>query len=261
MRARLTVGCICAMMVCGTVSAAFGFSNFTVKVNGNTVDTGTSNEVTLSGAYGGCYTISGLDGTNPAKIRGNESAPDEIYIENLKATANSGNCSGDILFWATFNQPQYAQTVAVTGERYAGIGVLKRGNGGAVNSWFKVTGWVNDLDGTAGDNEIGSWQKKVATATSFTFDYTKSEDWLPVSLMHDRNLKLQFWFNLTQTGDVLELPLARVRTPGGGAITKNDHSVANSDNDLGVSSGDYFARVCCLCPWWKRIFFACPSYE
>lgn len=263
MRARLgAVGCFCVSMVLSMASVAFGFSNFTVQINGSSVDTSGGSPLTLTTPSGVCYTISGLDGTNPAKIIGNESAPDEIFIENLKITAGSANCSGDILFWATFNQPQYAQTVKVTAERYAGVGALKRGSGGAVNSWFKVTGWVNDLDGSAGDNEVGSWQKKTATATSFTFDFTKSEDWLPVSLMNDRNMKLQFWFNLTQSGDVLELPLARVRTPGGGAGNpKNDNSVANSANDLGISSGEYFARACCLCPWWKRIFFACPKYD
>jgi hypothetical protein len=243
-------------------ASSYAFSNFNVKINGSsvTIPPTPGDEVAISSATPyGCFTISGLDGTNPAKVIGDESAPDFIQLQNVKIRANSASCTGNILFYATFNQPQLAQNVLVTAERYAGVGYLKRTPAtGSPGSWFKVTGWMNDLD-TPGDNEVGTWQQKTATATSYNFNFTKSENWLPPSLLHDRVMKVQFWFSLSQANDYLELPVVRVRTLGGGAIAANDNdnSVANPVNDQGVSSGD--SKDCDACPWWKQIFLICDD--
>jgi hypothetical protein len=209
-------------------SSSEALTNFTVKINGTSVSIPPGAiQVDITGNYG-CFTIAGLGG-KPPLVKANEGAQDEILLENAFFTTTAPTCNGDVEFFATFSNPPVASTVNVTFERYAGIGALKRGGSGAANSWFKVTGWVKD--GGGADNEINIWKKKTATASSFTFDFTNSEDWVPVSLQGARDLRVQFWFFLQDLAgappaDTLELPLARVKSAGGGG-GKNDPTIAN----------------------------------
>lgn len=217
-------------------SSSEALTNFTVKINGTSVSIPAgATQVDITGTYG-CFTIAGLGGYPPV-VKANEGPQDEILLQNAFFTTTAPTCNGDVEFFATFVNPPVASAVNVTFERAAGIGALKRGGAGAVNSWFKVTGWVKD--GGGADNEINLSQKKIATAASFTFDFTRSEDWVPVSLQGPRTLRLQFWFFLQDLAgappaDTLELPLARVRSLGGGG-GRNDSTFAN---DPTIEEGD-----------------------
>ena len=211
-------------------SSSEALSNFTVKINGAPVSIPAgATQVDVTGTYG-CFTIAGLAG-KPPLVKAIEGIQDRIYLENALFTTIAPTCNGDVEFFATFNNPPFASEVNVTFERRAGIGALKRGAAGAANSWFKVTGWIKD--GGGADNEIATWQKKTATTTSFSFDFSKSEDWVPVSLQGARDMKAQFWFYLQDLAgappaDTLELPLAQVQSSGGGG-GKNDPSIANDE--------------------------------
>lgn len=239
------------------------FSAVTVQVGGYTITSPSgcptgSTEVIISDCTGAprqpfanaCFTIAGYVTGQPAKVRADNQTIDQLYLENARISAISANCTSDLLFFDTFTPGPSATTKPITFTRSTrGTGSLFRPstNQGAIGSFFKVTGYIND-NGT-GDNEIATYQQKtVFVAADYQFDFSKSEDWIPVSLQGNRVMKARFWFKLSQAQDELRLPngAAVESTAGGGSPGRHDHSVAN---DPSLTTGEDEHAVCCAqCP-------------
>ncbi len=178
-------------------------------------------ERALSGPNGeavsyGCFTIAGLSSTpNPkARVVVDDSNQDTLKIENAKITATAASytypCTSDIVAWHTFGAPPSTDPNGIRFYRTIDSEAL-RGTNGASNNWMKVTGWIN------GD-EIWGYDQRTFCATPHPtcgdFKYTRNEDWLHASkpLTGDREMRLQVWFKMRYTNDIVKMPLSRVYT-------------------------------------------------
>jgi hypothetical protein len=188
---------------------------------------------------GACFTIAGSVPNTPAKVTADNAAIDKLYLNNALIKSTAANCISDVLFFDTFTAGPVATTKSVTFTRSTnGVGSLVRPstNQGALGSYFKVTGWINDNGG--GDNEIATYQQKtVLTATDYQFNFSKTETWNPTSLQANRVMKARFWFKLSQAQDELRLTngVAVESTAGGGlGGGREDESIAN---DPSITTG------------------------
>jgi hypothetical protein len=217
----------------------------TVTIGGNAISSpsgcGSSTVVVISNCDGSarvpftnaCFTVAGTQSGVPARVIADNAAIDNIFLDNALIKSTAANCTSDVQFVHTFAAPPSATTVKVTFTRHTnGGGSLVRPSTGqgALGSFFKVTGWIND-NGT-GDNEIATWQKKtVLIATDFQFNFSKIEDWIPTSLQANRDMKVRFWFNLSQAQDELRLPNGvRIQSTAGGGGGQDDSSIANDES-------------------------------
>ena len=246
-------------------------ANLVVQVSGTTISSpadcmpgNPDVEVIISGCDGaprnygsgaGSFSISKATDSGPctnpknACVITTEGSDDKLGLKNAKIVAlqnAASNCNAysdtsytncpTIFMSASFAQPPQANGSPVPYYRES-FGSMKRGANPASGSSFRINGWVNDLDGTGGDNQVGYEQKKsiCSTAGCESVNLSQQEDWLPVSLQSDRELKAQFWFTLKYANasnpDTLTLSSLHVSTTPGGGLGKGARTLANDPDE------------------------------
>lgn len=224
MASRLAIVLILGISVFGAQLAVPAWA-LTVQIGGVEISQGQNDgaepatERALSGPSGeavsyGCFKIEGNTAGSKAKVVVSDTNQDTLKIENAKITATSATytspCTSDIVAWHTYAAPPSTDPSGIRFRRTIDAEAL-RGTNGASNNWMKNTGWIN------GD-EIWGYDQRTFCATPHptcgSFKYQRYEDWIHATkpLTGDREMRLQVWFTMRYTNDVIKMPLTQVYT-------------------------------------------------
>lgn len=177
MNVRMAVpGLFFSILLVLSSTATWAVSNLNVVVNGEQLSDACSAspcEVVISAnsppgpgarTYAG-FTISGADGSNPAKVVATEGNTDKIELKNALITATQGALNASIQFWATFDQPPTADQSASPPKKVqidrSATGTMRRGSNAAKDNTVTVHAWVNDLQAGTGDMPVQTSSTKV----------------------------------------------------------------------------------------------------
>lgn len=216
-------------------------SNMIVQINGENISSpvgcGNPTEVVLSACDGTSRTyqgkgikIEGATAGTPAKVTTTDGPEDKLKLVSAKITATQNqaiNCDANneskymnctnIFISAVFDSGPDGNAADIPYYRES-FGTMRRGANPASGSSFRITGWINDLN-NPGDKQIGYVQKKLicaSPATCQSVDFGQTGVMLHPSLTGQRELKVQLWFGLKFTNDVLTLTSAHDATSAGG---------------------------------------------
>lgn len=242
-------------------------SNVAVQINGESITgssgCGSSTEVVLSNCDGTArdysgkgIKIAGVSSTKPAKVTTSDGGEDKLKLVDAVITATQAqptNCNANddtkymncttIFFSALFDAGPDGSNADISYYRESIGSTMKRGGNPASGSSFRINGWLNDLN-NPGDVQIGYVQKKLVCATPATcqdVNFGQTGVMLQPSLAGQRELKLQLWFGLKFTNDVLTLTSAHDSTTaggGGGTVGKGSIMILN-DPEEGSDGRDH----------------------
>lgn len=232
-------------------------SNLVVQINGTNIvgssPCSSTTEVVLSNCDGTVRTyaeagikIEGVSG-KIAKVTTTDGNEDKLKLVDSKITATQAqsiNCNANddtkymncttIFFSGLFEKGPDGTNADVSYYRESIGSTMKRNANPASGSSFRINGWVNDLN-NPGDVQIGYVQKKIICATPAScadVNFGQTGVMLHPSLPDQRELKVQIWFGLKYTNDVLTIQSAHVSsTAGGGGVGKGAVIILNDPEE------------------------------